>query len=75
MHRQVVPVLVDHMLPPPDNDNQVIKYIRMESETAPEQDLVEEPEYNIDVDEEEVEEDPEEHPEEESLGGDSGDDY
>lgn len=75
MYRQVIPWSIDHMLPPPEDDDRVIEYIQIDFEIEPEEDPEEESEYTNDEEEEEVEEDPEEEPEEEILGGDFGDDY
>lgn len=46
------------MLPPSDDDSQMIEYIQIEFEIELEEDPEEEPEYNNDENEEEVEEDP-----------------
>lgn len=75
MHRQVVLGSVDHILPPPGDDDQVIEHIQIESETEPDENPEEEPEYDNDEEEEEVKDDHEEEPEEEILGGDTRDDY
>lgn len=38
IHRQVVPSSVNHILPPPEDDDRMIEYIQIESEKELEED-------------------------------------
>lgn len=46
IHQQVVLGSVDHMISPPDDDNQIVEYIQIESEEEPEEDPEDELEYH-----------------------------